>query len=110
MEYDNRYEGFTITIINDISFLKLLDHPNVVKIIDAVIGKNVVYMVLPLAQTDLSKHRYKPDDIPLVTYPLVQAMGYYFNKKILHLDIKPANILYFEKENQLKFIDFGISR
>ena len=40
---------------------------------------------------------------------LCQALEYIHNRNILHLDIKPSNIL-FRNENELVLIDFGVSK
>jgi len=105
----NENNGIDSSIINDISTLKLLDHHNIVKVIDVVIRKKYVYMVLDVAVSDLSAIKYNEKDIPLVVFPLVKAMAYYFNMNILHLDIKPQNVLLF-KTGDLKFTDFGLSK
>jgi len=105
-------EGIDSSTINDIGSLKYLDHPNIVKVIDTIITKNKVYMVMDLAISDITSlynsQEYNKRDIPKLFYPLVNAMGYYFNMNILHLDIKPQNILYFP--DGLKFTDFGLSK
>lgn len=107
------YDGtLSVDILNDIGTLTYLDHPNIVKIVDVIITEDYVYLVLNLAQSDLL-HKIKDDsidskDIPSLIYPLFDAMAYYFNMNILHLDIKPSNILFYEN-NIPKLTDFGLA-
>ncbi|MCA9750257.1 MAG: protein kinase, partial [Romboutsia sp.] len=98
-----------------IGTLKYLNHPNIVKVIDTVITHKYIYLVLKLAPFSLQdlihNHKYQLNlnEVPRLIYSLFDAMAYYFNKNILHLDIKPANILVFN-ENLWELTDFGLAK
>ena len=115
MKIDGDYGTIGENIINDVSTLKLLDHPHIVKPIDIIIDPDTVYMVMPLASSDLrtyiSSGGISWDDIPRLMFQLVDAMAYYFNMNVLHLDIKPQNVLVFNEGGQdvLKYSDFGLA-
>lgn len=99
--------------VSEAYVLKYLDHPNIIGIRDVEIKGRHINLYLPKADCDLSKliadGGLDLDKIPELIYPLVEAMAYYFNMNVLHLDIKPSNILYF-KGVGLKFADFGSSK
>jgi serine/threonine protein kinase len=40
---------------------------------------------------------------------VVTALGHIHQKNIIHKDINPSNILYDQKNNKIKIIDFGLS-
>jgi serine/threonine protein kinase len=93
---------------------KLLDHPNIVKLLTVDIIDNHIIMVMEYIDgTDLEKiidGKGKLNVKDSLTYfrQILSALGYAHENKILHRDIRPSNILIDEK-NDVKITDFGTS-
>ena len=120
----NVLSGLDYDIVNEISILKRLNHPNIIKLYqvdyDAKGGR--IGLVLELADTDLRTLIYevwKLDNISeeeksqqiqeklQITYDILCGLNYLHKNNIIHLDIKPHNILI--KNNHVKIADFGLS-
>lgn len=112
--------------IREISILRRCNHPNIIKMID--IGgydssrrDSSIFVVLELAQMDLARlinstsrlYTMKFGDHTLLRsymYQLARGIHYLHSNDIVHLDIKPANILIFDNGARLVIADFGFSR
>ncbi|PWN29640.1 Pkinase-domain-containing protein, partial [Jaminaea rosea] len=117
--------GMPITAIREIKLLKRLAHPNVCPVIDMVYepassptGAGTVYMVLPYMQHDLNgllerldseDKPFTPAQIKLYMKQLLEGTLYLHQNKILHRDIKAANIL-ISNDGSLRIADFGLAR
>jgi Serine/threonine protein kinase len=92
-----------------------LDHPNIVKILDAGVNKNTPYIVMEYIDgedlEDLIKGKGKlPVNEALAIFgQLLSALAYVHNRGIIHRDIKPKNIL-IDKSEKVKLTDFGIAK
>ncbi len=93
---------------------KLLDHPNIVKLLTVDIIEGNVLMVMEYIQgTDLEKILDKKDKLEIkiaLKYlrQLLSALDFAHNQKVIHRDIRPSNILINEEDN-IKITDFGTS-
>jgi len=109
-------------IENEISILRELDHPNIVKQYETFTddSNSKLYIVMEYCEKgDLdklilqNKNNNKFVDEDLIWDILVQslnALKYMHNdRKILHRDIKPSNI-FLDKYYKIKLGDFGLSR
>ena len=93
---------------------KLLDHPNIVKLLTVdIIDDNIVMVMEYIDGTDLEK--IIDDSVKLnlkraLEYfkQILSALGYAHENKILHRDIRPSNIL-ITKKHEVKITDFGTS-
>ena len=123
VKMDNEKEGFPITAIREIKILKNLNHPNIVRLREIVVSKTTdhnkqkgsVYMVFEYAETDLAGIMMSPRieiSKPVVKHfmkQLLNGLHYLHKQKILHRDIKGANLL-ITKDGILKIADFGLAR
>lgn len=120
--------GMPITAIREIKLLKTLSHPNVCPAVDMVyepppisaplMSSGTFYMVLPYMEHDLNglierlsveDKPFTPAQIKLYMKQLFEGTLYLHQNKILHRDIKAANILISNNGN-LKIADFGLAR
>lgn len=109
--------------LKGIKILQQLAHPGIVKALDAFTYKDDetggLYTVLEMDWLDgmnleeLVKTEFpqgmRPDDVRSLSIDVCKAFYYAHQKKVLHLDIKPANLI-LTKSGYIKIIDFGIAR
>ncbi|PSK56640.1 hypothetical protein B9Z65_6264 [Elsinoe australis] len=119
----NEKDGFPITALREIKLLKMLSHPNVVRLDEMAVerkkgdGKKraTMYMVTPYMDHDLSGMTTNPDiqftipQIKCYMLQLLEGLRYLHDSHILHRDMKAANILISNK-GQLQIADFGLAR
>jgi len=92
-----------------------LSHPNIVGILDIFEENNTAYLVMQYVEGeslgDIIRKKGKLDESVALQYigQICSALTEIHNQRILHLDIKPSNIL-IDEENHVKIIDFGISK
>ena len=92
-----------------------LSHPNIVGILNIFEENNTAYLVMQFIEGEslgeIIKKRGKIDETTALRYAkqICSALIEIHSKWILHLDIKPSNILINENNNAL-IIDFGISK
>ena len=93
-----------------------LNHPNIVKLLDFNINPQPYLVMEYVEGYNLEDYINKitgPITIPKVKNIMIQlldAIGYAHQKNVLHLDIKPSNIMINAKTQQIKVLDFGISK
>ena len=102
-------------IIKEARILAEIHHPNVVNVLEVFKQNNTVYIVMEFISGHSLKQEveqngvFTEDKIKKIIYIVGQALDYIHEKNILHLDIKPSNIL-MDNNNNPKLIDFGISK
>jgi len=93
---------------------KLLDHPNIVKLLTVDIIEGTILMVMEYVEgTDLEKLLDKHDKLDLKTAmkylrQVLSALEFAHRHMVIHRDIRPSNILINEEDN-VKITDFGTS-
>ena len=117
---------------NEISILRDISHPNIVKLYDVKETSNFYYLVTEYCnggslsdclETYIEKHNkpFPEEVVQFLMRQIVSALSYLHKKTILHRDIKLDNILVqFDDENdrkkqnllkaKVKMIDFGFAR
>jgi serine/threonine-protein kinase len=102
-------------IIKEARILSEIHHPNVVSVLEVFKQNNTVYIVMEfiaghsLKQEVEQNGLFSEDKLKKIIFKIGQALDYIHEKNILHLDIKPSNIL-LDRNNNPKLIDFGISK
>lgn len=92
-----------------------LNHPNIVRIIDVFEENGTAYYVMEYAENGSLADKVKREGYlsePVATRYILQvaeALEYIHQKKMNHLDVKPANIMLNEKD-ECVLIDFGLSK
>ena len=101
----------------EISLLKELDHPNIVKYIESFDTARYLYIVMEYCPGgELYDHilesKLTEKDASSILCCLLKAINHCHSLNILHRDIKPENIMYSSKDPkaELKIIDFGLSK
>ncbi|TBU06655.1 protein kinase [Hamiltosporidium magnivora] len=91
--------------------LKSMNHPNIVKYIDFLVIGEYEYIIMeyvPCTLEDyLEKQVYGLKDIKIILKQILDAMKYLEYIQVIHINIKPNNILLDENLN-VKLIDFAI--
>ncbi|XP_035816315.1 CBL-interacting protein kinase 21 isoform X5 [Zea mays] len=101
-------------IKREIATLKLLKHPNVVRLYEVSASKTKIYMVLEyvnggeLFDKIALKGKLTEKEGRKLFQQLIDAVGYCHEKGVCHRDLKPENVLVDAKGN-IKVSDFGLS-
>ncbi|XP_033917226.1 striated muscle preferentially expressed protein kinase [Melopsittacus undulatus] len=100
------------SVLQEYEILKALHHERIMALHEAYItprylvlicencaGKEILYNIV-------DRFRYSEDDVVSYVLQLLQGLEYLHSRRIVHLDIKPDNIV-ISGMNSLKIIDFG---
>ena len=129
--------GFPITALREANILLTLNHPNIVKVREMVIGSSIdkVYMVMEFLGKDLketmhllsergmgalsresgtrrgaSNPPFSSAEVKLLLQQLLSATAHMHKLWYLHRDLKTANLLYTQEQGKLTVCDFGLAR
>lgn len=124
----NRYVAIKVLrneLISDLEFVEKfkqeslavasLSNPNIVNIYDTGIEDDIYYIVMEYINGETLKDKIKTkgklteQESIKISIQIAKALRHAHNKKIVHRDIKPHNIL-LTKDNIVKVADFGIAR
>ncbi|XVF29690.1 hypothetical protein REPUB_Repub15cG0143800 [Reevesia pubescens] len=105
--------GFMAQVKREISIMRRLRHPNIVKLIEVLATKTKIYFVMEFAKggelfTRISRGRFSEDLSRRYFQQLISAVGFCHSRGVFHRDLKPENLLLDENWN-LKITDFGLS-
>ncbi|XP_034264507.1 cyclin-dependent kinase 3 isoform X2 [Pantherophis guttatus] len=113
---DSETEGVPSTAIREISLLKELKHPNIVRLLDVVHNQKKLYLVFEYLNQDLKKYMdsSRTGELPLslvksYLYQLLQGVSFCHSHRVIHRDLKPQNLLINEM-GAIKLADFGLAR
>lgn len=110
-------EGIPSTAIREISLLKELEHPNIVKLLQHVMEEPRLYLIFEFLSMDLKKHMDQlktgeclpPDTVQSYLYQILQAILFCHKRRVFHRDLKPQNLLIADN-GIIKVADFGLGR
>lgn len=100
-------------IEREISYLRLLRHPHIIKLYDVIKSKDEIIMVIEFAGKELfdyivQRGRMPEDEARRFFQQIISAVEYCHRHKIVHRDLKPENLL-LDDDLNVKIADFGLS-
>ena len=93
--------------------LKLLDHPNILRLFEIFVDDKRYCLVTELwSGKDLyeviaKQAIFKEAEAAIIIKKLLEAVAYCHSKNLVHWDIKPENILYNKETKDVKLFDFS---
>lgn len=108
-------EGVPFNAIREVSLLKGLKHANIITLHDFIYTNKTLTLVFEYVERDLGKYMYEregiihPHNVKLFLYQILRGLSYCHQRRVLHRDLKPQNIL-ISFDGQLKLADFGLAR
>jgi len=107
------------TFKQEISIMKKLDHPNIIKLHETFEDQRNIYLVMELCAGGelfdkiLEAGCFGEVEAAILMQQIFRALYYLHERNIVHRDLKPENFLFASKaaieRNNLKMIDFGLS-
>ncbi|KAM8873329.1 striated muscle preferentially expressed protein kinase-like [Synchiropus picturatus] len=99
-------------ILREYEILKLLRNEKILALHEAYVTPRYLVLVeeyctgKELLYSLVDRFRYSEDDVVGYLVQIIQAVEYLHNRRVLHLDLKPDNILV-TNLNSVKIVDFG---
>lgn len=108
----------SVSFNNEITILKSVDHPNIIKLFECYYDTHHYYMVEEFIPNGdlydyIKKQKYFSEKkAAFIINQVLSALNHLHAKKIVHRDMKPENIVIIETNTDellIKLIDFGTS-
>ncbi|XP_043726006.1 CBL-interacting serine/threonine-protein kinase 11-like [Telopea speciosissima] len=105
--------GLVPHIKREISIMRRMRHPRIVKLFEVLASKTKIYFVLEFIKggelfSKIAKCRLNEDLSRRYFQQLISAVGYCHSHGVFHRDLKPENLLV-DENGDLKVSDFGLS-
>ena len=111
--------GISVVFLREISILRSLNHPNIVKIEEIVTSETsqetsiyIIMEYIPHEMRYLNKHlgiSFSIPQVKCIMYQLLNGVAELHKRYIFHRDLKTSNILY-DNKGRIKICDFGLAR
>lgn len=111
----NKNEERWKTIQREIAILKLVDHPNVLKLYDVLETNKRVYIILEhvkggeLFEYIIERGRLPEEESLRLLGQMVMGLQHCHEHWVCHRDLKPENLL-LDSEKNIKIVDFGFAQ
>ena len=103
-------------LFQEVRCMKLVQHPNVVRLYEVIDTQTKLYLILELGDGGdlydyIMRHENGLDQESARHYfrQVVHAISYCHQLHVVHRDLKPENVVFFEKLGMVKLTDFGFS-
>ncbi|KAK4508136.1 hypothetical protein PRZ48_001874 [Zasmidium cellare] len=109
------YKPIPYGLEREIAVMKLLEHPNIVRLYDVWENRNELYLIMEYVSGGELFHYVDKrkgldeDEAVLIFRQIVSALLYCHRLLICHRDLKPENILLNTDDLSVKLIDFGMA-
>ncbi|XP_076449031.1 uncharacterized protein LOC143285548 isoform X6 [Babylonia areolata] len=103
-------------LFQEVRCMKLVQHPNVVRLYEVIDTQTKLYLILELGDGGdmydyIMRHTGGLEEKLAKRYfrQIVEAISYCHKLHVVHRDLKPENVVFFEKLGLVKLTDFGFS-
>lgn len=111
---DGLFEDYRRKFVREAKNLSKLRHPNIVNVLEAFETNNTCYYVMEymdggsLDELIAKRHGLSEEDTVKYSLQIASALAFMHSNKMLHLDLKPKNIMM--NNGNAVLIDFGLSK
>ncbi|EME48825.1 hypothetical protein DOTSEDRAFT_162654 [Dothistroma septosporum NZE10] len=109
------YKPIPFGLEREIAVMKLLEHPNIVRLFDVWENRNELYLIMEYVEGGELFHfvderkGLSEEETVYIFRQIVSALLYCHRLLICHRDLKPENILLNQDDLSVKLIDFGMA-
>lgn len=109
------FHKFKEKLIKEAKILSEVHHPYIVNVLEVFEENNTAYIAMEYISGNSLKDKLAKEgklsenEVLHYVHQIGEALQFVHQKNILHLDIKPSNIL-IDKDNNARLIDFGVSK
>lgn len=103
-------------LFQEVRCMKLVQHPNVVRLYEVIDTQTKLYLILELGDGGdlydyIMRHEAGLNENVARDYfrQIVRAISYCHRLHVVHRDLKPENVVFFERLGVVKLTDFGFS-
>jgi 5'-AMP-activated protein kinase catalytic alpha subunit len=101
-------------VSREIKILKLVNHPNVVKLYEIIETPKHIYLIMEYAPCGelfdyiVARSKLSEDQACHFLQQALSGLEYLHKVNVIHRDLKPENLL-LDENNNIKIVDFGLS-
>ncbi|MDR3267051.1 MAG: protein kinase [Tannerella sp.] len=109
------FDKFKEKLIREANILSAVHHPHIVNVLEVFEENNTAYIVMEYIAGCSLKYMLDHESVlpenKVLKYihQIGNALAFVHEKNIVHLDIKPSNII-IDKDDEARLIDFGVSK
>ncbi|KAJ8252164.1 hypothetical protein COCON_G00214760 [Conger conger] len=103
-------------LLQEVRCMKLVQHPNVVRLYEVIDTQTRLYLILELADGGdmydyILRHEGGVSEARAKVHfaQIVRAIAYCHRLHVVHRDLKPENVVFFRQQGTVKLTDFGFS-
>ena len=113
-----KFSGLLDQFYVEIKVLQMLEHPNIINLVDAFDSDDRIYMVMEtmlggeLFDYVVEKGTLSEEEASILVRKITSAVAHMHNRNIIHRDLKPENLLLTTRggDAEIKLIDFGLAK